>query len=82
MFLGVEHARYKSYKNHDQAVQDYNNALKMGTVRQIQARTMTQPVPMAPSHGNDGSGKNVIIITLVVLVFVLWNRLSKCCSCN
>jgi ribonuclease HI len=89
--LNVEHARYQSYKTHAQAVQEYNDALRMGTVRQVQARSRTNPVLMAPSHATEGknviinkpsSGNNVIIVILGVLVLVLWSRLSTYCSCN
>jgi hypothetical protein len=78
-------------ETHAQAVQAYNDALRMGTVRQIRPRSMTNPVPSALSLANEGKnvmiekpspGKNVIIVMLGVLVLLLWSRLSTCCSCN
>jgi hypothetical protein len=80
--LRVEGAQYQKYKNYEHALHDYNDAFKKGQVRQIQAKTMPEQVPLALTPGNEGCGKNVIIITLVVLVFVLWNRLLRCCYCN
>lgn len=89
--LCVKHARYQSYKSHAQAVQEYNAALRMGTVRQIQGRPMTNPVTMAPTLATEGknviiekasAGKNVIIAILLLVVFVLWNMLLRCSSCN
>jgi hypothetical protein len=72
--LRVEGAWYQKYKNYEHALHDYNDAFKKGQV--------PEQVPLALTPRNEGCGKNVIIITLVVLVFVLWNRLSRCCYCN
>jgi viroplasmin and RNaseH domain-containing protein len=89
--LDIKHATYQSYKTYSQAVQEYNDALRMGIVRQVQGTTRADPVSMATSHENEGkaviiekpsSSKNLIIVTLLLLVIVLWSRLSNCCSCN
>lgn len=78
--LKVHNARYQSYKTHDEAVHEFNEALRMGTVRQVKGITKPAKNVMPPIHAYEG--KNVIIVILVVLLFVLGSRLPNCCSCK
>jgi hypothetical protein len=89
--LKVHNARYQSYKTHDEAVHEFNEALRIGTVRQVKGITKPAKNVMPPIHAYEGknvmikgaySGKNVIIVILVVLLFVLGSRLPNCCSCK
>jgi hypothetical protein len=63
----------------------------MGTVRQVKGITKPAKNVMPPIHAYEGknvmikgacSGKNVISVILVVLLFVLDSRLPNCCSCK
>jgi ribonuclease HI len=89
--LKVHNARYQSYKTHDEVVHEFNEVLRMGTMRQVKGITKTTKNVMPPIHAYEGknvmikgacSGKNVIIVILVVLLFVLGSRLPNCCSCK
>jgi hypothetical protein len=89
--LKVHNARYQIYKTHDEVVHEFNEALMMGTVRQVKGITNLAKNVMPPIHAYEGKnvmikgacfGKNMIIVILVVLLFVLGSRLPNCCSCK
>jgi viroplasmin and RNaseH domain-containing protein len=56
--LKVHNARYQSFKSYAEAVHQYNDALRMGTVRQVHATVMTDPLFMAPIHATKGKNVN------------------------
>jgi hypothetical protein len=87
--LGVENSVHKKYNNYEQAHRYYN--------AYVGAALPLRPLPpspmlilddccetIAPQGGKTCSWKNVMILSLLVLVFGLWMRLSMSskCKCN
>ena len=79
--LGFKNSIHKKYNNYDHALRDFNAYVGAAT---------TSPKPILadygesnpPQGGKSGSCKNVVIISLLVMVFGLWMRLSMSCQCN
>ena len=82
--LGVRNAIYKKYSNYDQAVRDFQVAMRDVHPSHGAARPLPyDPVPhdafaliIPPSDGNGKAGwwKKVLITSLVILVFRIWMK--------
>jgi viroplasmin and RNaseH domain-containing protein len=66
--LVVKNAIHKKYNNYEHALRDFNASVGAATP--------------SPQGGKTGSWKNVVIISLLVMVVGLWMRLSMSSQCN
>lgn len=82
--LGFKHAKYKKYSNYDHAVRDFHAYFAGKTACELlpspadgshDPDLLPPPVAApAPAVGKDACWKNVLIISLLVLVFGLWMK--------
>jgi hypothetical protein len=79
--LGFKNAIYKKYNNYGIALSEFNSYFGAPT-----PSTKVFPIDgweTIPLHlGNHGSWKNVIIMSLIMLVFGLWIKLSMFNNCK
>ena len=88
--LNVKNARHKKYSSYEQAVRDFNASVGAlpppPNLFQPQTGATMAPVHgknvVALVHDKDVSWNTVIIVTLLLLVFGLWIKLSVCSQCN
>ena len=75
--LGFKNAIYKKYNNYDIAVSDFNSSFgAVASPTKLFPNDGCETIP--PHPGNH----DVVIITLLMLVFGLWIRLSMSTKCN
>ena len=79
--LGVRNAIHKKYNNYDHALRDFNAYVGAATPSpKLVLVDCGETIP--PQGGKSGSWENVVIISLLVMVFGLWMRLSMSYQCN
>ena len=80
--LGYSDARYKKYKNYDQALLDYNASKELQRGLQKQQHRHSVAMPNGATDGKLVSWKNVLILALCVMLFAIWQKVNKSPSCN
>jgi hypothetical protein len=79
--LGFKKAIHKKYSNYDHALREFNAYVGAATPSpKLVPADCGENIP--PRGGKTGSWKNVMIISLLVMVLGLWMRLSMSCQCN
>ena len=79
--FGFKNAIYKKYNNYEHALRDFNAYVRAATPSpKFFPVDCCESIP--PLDGKTGSWKNVVIISLLVMVFGLWMRLSMSYQCN
>ena len=79
--LGLKNAIHKKYNNYEHALRDFNASVGAATLSpKLILADCCESIP--PQGGKTDSWKNVVIISLLVMVFGLWMRLSMSCQCN
>jgi viroplasmin and RNaseH domain-containing protein len=79
--LGFKNAIHKKYNNYDHALRDFNAYVGAATPSPKLVPTYCGE-SISPQGGKSGSCKNVVIISLLMMVFGLWMRFSISCQCS
>ena len=76
--LGYRGAVHKKYKSYEQAIANFNS-----TVNSIPSNKPSTSISVVESAAPSSAMnyKNIVIIFLCALVFVMWMKLNNCKSC-
>ena len=87
LVLGVKNAIYKKYSNYEQAVRDYQAAMRdvnpsHGAAAPLPYDLVPNVAPLQTIAPSDGDGKpdcskNVLIISLAILLFRVWMKVGN-----